>query len=87
MSCILIVVTIVYNSITPILFIKIVIIKNKAYLERANLKHQIITRDNKIFFTDETLKFWFEEANEEKVLILERRDLPNLLRLKKTKNN
>ncbi|MFW9879864.1 MAG: S41 family peptidase [Candidatus Thorarchaeota archaeon] len=60
---------------------KIVIIDNKAYLERSDFKHQIITRDNKSFFTDETLKFWFEEEDKDKLLIIERRDFPNLMRL------
>lgn len=63
----------------------VVIIGKIAYLERSNLRHQIITKDNKTFFTDETIKFWFEEENKEKVLIIERRDFPNTFRLPKTK--
>jgi len=66
---------------------QIVIIDNIAYLEGANLRHQIITKDNKTFFINETLKFWFEEENNEKILIIERRDFPNLLKLIRVKNN
>ncbi len=66
---------------------KISIIDDVAYLERSDLKHRIITKDNKTFFTDETLKFWFEEENNEKVLIIERRDFPTVLKLTRGKNN
>ena len=62
---------------------KIFIQDNQLYYERSNLKFPIITKDNKTFFADETLKLWFEEENKEKVLVLERRDFPNLLRLEK----
>ncbi|MFX0022477.1 MAG: S41 family peptidase [Candidatus Hermodarchaeota archaeon] len=60
---------------------KIGIKDNQAFIERANLKHQIITKDNIIYFTDETLKFWFEEENNKKILNIERRDLPKIFRL------
>lgn len=69
---------------------KVGTIDNQPYIERANLKHQIITKDNEIYFTDETLKFWIEEENKQKVLIIERREFPRLLRLyrtSKSKNN
>jgi hypothetical protein len=66
---------------------KILIEDDQFYYERANLKFPLITRDNKTFFADETLKLWFEEENNEKVLVLERRDFPTVLRLFKTKNN
>lgn len=66
---------------------KILIQDNQFYYERSDLKHPLITKDNKTFFADETLKLWFEEENKEKVLVLERRDFPNLLRLHKTIKN
>ncbi|MFX1418754.1 MAG: S41 family peptidase [Promethearchaeota archaeon] len=66
---------------------KIGVIDYKPYLERSNLKHQIITKDNKSFFTDEATKFWFEEENKEKLLVIERRDFPTLSKLIRIKNN
>lgn len=60
---------------------KIGIENNRPFIERANLKHQIITKDNIIYFTDETLKFWFEEENNKKILNIEGRDLPKIFRL------
>ncbi|MFX0006400.1 MAG: S41 family peptidase [Promethearchaeota archaeon] len=60
---------------------KIDIKDNYSFIERANLKHQIITKDNITFFIDETLKFWFEEENNEKILNIVRRDFPSTLRL------
>ncbi len=59
---------------------KIGIENYRPFIERANLKHQIITQDNIIYFTDETLKFWFEEENNKKILNIERRDLPKIFR-------
>jgi hypothetical protein len=59
---------------------KIGIENHRPFIERANLKHQLITKDNKIYFTDETLKFWFEEENNKKILNIERRDLPKIFR-------
>ncbi|MFW9820973.1 MAG: S41 family peptidase, partial [Candidatus Thorarchaeota archaeon] len=47
---------------------KIGIENNRSFIERANLKYQIITKDNLIYFTDETLKFWFEEENNKNIL-------------------
>jgi hypothetical protein len=60
---------------------------NQIFYERANLKHPLITKDNKIFFVNESLKLWFEIENKEKNLVVHRRDLPNLMRLYKTKEN
>ncbi|UCC18475.1 MAG: S41 family peptidase [Promethearchaeota archaeon] len=65
----------------------IIIIDNIAYLERANLRHEIITKDNNIFFTNETTKFWFEEEDNEKILVIERRDFPTPIKLIRVKNN
>lgn len=62
---------------------KIGIKDNHSFIERANLKHQIITKDNITYFIDETLKFWFEEENNEKILNIVRRDFPSTLRLYK----
>jgi hypothetical protein len=59
---------------------KIGIENQRPFIERANLKHKLITKDNKIYFTDETLKFWFEEENNKKILNIERRDLPKIFR-------
>ncbi len=63
---------------------KIFIQDNQVFFERSNLKQQLITKDNKVFYANETVKLWFEEENQAKFLILERRDFPNLLRLKKS---
>ncbi|MFW9901487.1 MAG: S41 family peptidase [Candidatus Thorarchaeota archaeon] len=65
---------------------KIIVIDNIAYLERANLRHPIITKDNKTFFINEAIKFWFDEENNEKILIIERRDFPTRLKLTRVKN-
>ncbi len=62
---------------------KIFIQDGQLYYERSKLKILLITNDNKIFFVDETLKLWFEFEDKEKLLVLERRDFPNLLRIKK----
>ncbi|MFX0002816.1 MAG: hypothetical protein ACFE9C_08635 [Candidatus Hodarchaeota archaeon] len=62
---------------------KIFIRDDQLYYERSNLEVPLITKDNKTFFVDETLKLWFEEENKEKILVLERRDYPNVLRIKK----
>ncbi|MFW9973113.1 MAG: S41 family peptidase [Candidatus Odinarchaeota archaeon] len=65
---------------------KIFIQDNQLYYERSNLKFPLITRDNETFFADETLKLWFEHQNTEKVLVIKRRDHPNLLRIKRKKS-
>lgn len=65
----------------------ILIQNNQAFYERANLKHPLITKDNKIFFANESLKLWFEEENQEKLLVVHRRDLPNQMRFYKTKES
>lgn len=63
----------------------IIIENNQLYYERANLKHPLITKDNKFFFANELLKLWFEIENQEKVLVMHRRDFPNQMRFYKTK--
>ena len=63
---------------------RILIQDNQAFCERSNLKQPLITKGNKVFFINETVKLWFEEENQSKFLVLERRDFPNLLRLKKS---
>ncbi|MFX0042641.1 MAG: S41 family peptidase [Candidatus Hodarchaeota archaeon] len=65
----------------------ILIQNNQIFYERANLKHPLITKDNKIFFANESFKLWFGIENTKKVLIIHRRDLPNIMRLYKTKEN
>ena len=60
---------------------KIIISDNQVFYETANLKHSLITMDNRTFFANEMVKLRFEEENQKKVLILERRDYPNILRL------
>ncbi|MFW9971259.1 MAG: S41 family peptidase [Candidatus Odinarchaeota archaeon] len=62
---------------------KIFLQESQLYYERSKLKMPLITKDNKTFFMDETLKLWFEFNDNEKFLVLERRDFPNLLRIKK----
>ncbi|MFX0039760.1 MAG: S41 family peptidase [Candidatus Heimdallarchaeota archaeon] len=62
---------------------KIFIQNNQLFYERSNLKSPLITKDNKTFFADETIKLWFEQDNAEKLIVLERRDYPNVLRIKK----
>ena len=62
---------------------KIVIINDEIIYEQKNVKHPLITRDNKIFFANEAVKLWFEVENQEKVLIIHQRNFPGKLKLYK----
>ncbi len=66
---------------------KILIQNNQVFYERANLKRPLITKDNNIFFVDESLRLWFEEENNDKILVVQNRDLETTMRFPKKKTN
>ncbi|MHA2035023.1 MAG: S41 family peptidase [Promethearchaeota archaeon] len=63
---------------------KIFIQDNQAYFERSNYKQKLITKDNQVYFANEAVRLWFEKDNQTQFIVIERRDFPNLLRLKKS---
>ncbi|MBA7571598.1 hypothetical protein ES708_13364 [subsurface metagenome] len=49
------------------------------------IKYALITKDNKTFFANESVRLWFEEENHKQVLVVHWRDINSQIKSYKTK--